>query len=83
MNRNELIEQLSTNICEVTFTKVNGEQRVMPCTLREDLLPARNESNTERKVNENVLSVWVTDANGWRSFRVDSVTDIKVLEENQ
>lgn len=83
MNRNELIEQLSTNICEVTFTKVNGEQRVMPCTLREDFLPARNESNTERKVNENVLSVWVTDANGWRSFRVDSVTDIKVLEENQ
>lgn len=83
MNRNELIEHLSANICEVTFTKVNGEQRVMPCTLREDLLPVRNENSTERKVNENVLSVWVTDANGWRSFRIDSVTDIKVLEEKQ
>lgn len=83
MNRNELIEQLSTNICEVTFTKVNGEQRVMPCTLREDLLPPAKESSKERKVNEAVLSVWVTDANGWRSFRVDSVTEVKVLEGDQ
>lgn len=83
MNRNELIEQLSSNICEVTFTKVNGEQRVMPCTLREDLLPPAKEPNKERKVNEAVLSVWVTDANGWRSFRVDSVKEIKVLEDEK
>lgn len=83
MNRNELVEKLSANICEVTFTKVNGDQRVMPCTLREDILPTRSSDTKERKVNESVLSVWVTDANGWRSFRVDSVTDIKILEDQQ
>ena len=38
-NREEWVSQLRTNICEVTFTKVNGDNRVMTCTLREDLVP--------------------------------------------
>jgi len=81
MNREQIVEQLKNNVCEVTFTKVNGEQRVMPCTLRADVLLAVDQvKESARKVNENIVSVWVTDAAGWRSFRVDSVTDIKVLE---
>jgi len=80
MNKEEIVEQLKNNVCEVTFTKVNGEQRTMPCTLREDMLPVvENVTESKKKPNDNVVSVWVTDANGWRSFRVDSVTDIKVL----
>ena len=84
MNREQIVEQLKNNICEVTFTKVNGDKRVMPCTLREDMLPPviKEDVNADRKVNEKTVSVWVTDANGWRSFRVDSVLDIRVLEED-
>jgi hypothetical protein len=83
MNREQIVEQLKNNVCEVTFTKVNGDKRVMPCTLREDMLPPviKEDVNADRKVNEKTVSVWVTDANGWRSFRVDSVLDIRVLEE--
>lgn len=83
MTREDLVSALSSNICEVTFTKVNGEQRVMPCTLREDLLPPAKESSKDRKVNEAVISVWVTDADGWRSFRVDSVTDFRIIEDEK
>ena len=56
----------------------------MPCTLREDMLPPviKEDVNADRKVNEKTVSVWVTDANGWRSFRVDSVLELKVLEED-
>ena len=84
MNREQIVEQLKNNVCEVTFTKVNGDKRVMPCTLREDMLPPviKEDVNADRKVNEKTVSVWVTDANGWRSFRVDSVLDIRVLEED-
>lgn len=84
MTRDTIIEQLKNNVCEVTFTKVNGDKRVMPCTLREDMLPPviKEDVNADRKVNEKTVSVWVTDANGWRSFRVDSVLELKVLEED-
>jgi len=37
--RNELVGILKSNICNVTFTKVNGEQRTMPCTLKEGVIP--------------------------------------------
>jgi len=76
-----LKEVLRENICEVSFTKVNGEIRVMPCTLKQDLLPPQP-STVEAKSrikSPEVLSVWSTDKIGWRSFRIDSVTDIKVI----
>lgn len=73
---------LKSHICEVTFTKVDGDVRVMPCTLREDLLPTINSDNSDGKVkraNDTVLSVWCTDKNEWRSFRISNVTNLRVL----
>jgi len=63
---------LKTGIVEVTFNKVNGEKRVMKCTLQETFLPEYNGDST-RKKNDNVLSVWDVDTQDWRSFRFDSV----------
>ena len=71
----ELTEKLQNGNYTVTFTKVDGEQRVMPCTLREGTFPLV-ESKGDRKINDATMSVWCTDNNAWRSFRVDSVTDI-------
>ena len=31
---------LQVGVVQVTFTKVNGEERIMSCTLNSDLLPA-------------------------------------------
>lgn len=82
MDRAELIDTLRHNRCEVTFTKINGETRVMPCTLNPQYLPESKTVVTEqRKRNENVVSVWVTDIHAWRSFRVENVTHVKILEE--
>ena len=83
LTRQEIIEALQLNICEVTFTKVNGETRTMPCTLRADIIPTppvdiASKSNVKRLENQNVVSAWCTDKNAWRSFRVDNVTDVKV-----
>lgn len=77
--REALIDQLKGNVLTVTFTKKDGTERVMRCTLREDLLPKREvNENTERKVNEEVLPVYDLEANGFRSFRVDSIKDIRI-----
>ena len=77
MDRNILIEALTKHECTVTFTKVNGETRVMPCTLKEDVIPAV-ESKGTKKPNESVVSVWCTDKREWRSFRVDNVVDLQI-----
>jgi hypothetical protein len=69
---------LSTSEALVEFTKVNGEHRVMPCTLELSRLPAKilTEGKTEHKGNPDVLRVFCTDKNEWRSFRYDSVISI-------
>lgn len=71
---------LKTNVMVVTFNKVNGEKRIMNCTLREDVLPEVTSDST-RKKSDNVLSVWDVDRSDWRSFRYDSVTSFQIGED--
>lgn len=68
--------------CEVTFTKVDGSERTMPCTLMAAALPARdaNKLHETRIYNPKTISAWCLDKNEWRSFRTANVTHIKVLD---
>jgi hypothetical protein len=71
---------LRKGICEVTFTKVNGERRVMPCTLKEDLLPpASNKDETRKSKDNNLISVWCTDKQAWRSFKLGNFISVNPL----
>lgn len=78
MKRDTLIKNLQQKVMRVTFTKVNGEERVMDCTLQEYMLPETVESN--RKQNEAVLPVFDINKSEWRSFRMDSITKIEAVE---
>lgn len=61
----------------VTFTKSDGTERQMKCTLKEEFIQQyEKKTDRVRKENEDVLSVWDLDNNGWRSFRVDSIKNI-------
>jgi len=79
---------LIENVCIVEFTKVNGETRAMPCTLKESLIPSVDKPETsttdipkkEKKINSDVMSVWCTDKQQWRSFRLNNVISIKVAD---
>lgn len=72
---------LSQGIYDVTFTKVNGEVRTMPCTLMPSRLPKKeiNESNKSKTRSIDALSVWCLDKHEWRSFKVMNVTEVKEL----
>ena len=80
--RDGLIDLLRHNIVSVTFTKVNGEERVMDCTLQANLIPNAPTQNgeliVEGKTTSNNIAVWDVNANGWRSFRVASVKNVSV-----
>jgi len=87
MNREEYISHLSRGVCTVTFTKVNGDTRVMRCTLDPNFIPTIQapvdiiERELERKENgdsSSVIKVFDLEAISWRSFRVDSVTDFQI-----
>lgn len=80
MDREEYQDLLRTGPCEVTFTKDNGKERVMKCTLNQDLMPTSvveklaENAGAARTVNLDVLPVFDLDKEAWRSFRLDSVT---------
>ena len=78
--RSELQTQLRGEILEVTFRKVNGDKRIMNCTLMEGVLPSStSEKKVDKKVNEDILSVWDIDAKGWRSFRMNTVSRVRQI----
>ena len=78
-----LRELLHEHDCEITFTKIDGSVRIMPCTLRPNVLPTRKSIKRHDdllyKYNPDVLSVWCVDKSCWRSFVVMNVNNVKVL----
>lgn len=72
---------------EVTFKKVDGEIRTMPCTLNEALLPvvvqitptADTPRPRVKKFNPAVMSVFCTDKQEWRSFRIENLLTVRAL----
>ena len=74
---------LQKHFIEINFTKTDGTNRKMTCTLREDIIPPTlpNNSDQHRQNNENTIAVWDTEKNAYRSFRFNSLIDYTVLEE--
>lgn len=75
------IKQLlqTTPEVRITFTKTDGSERVMRCTLDPSMLPAQEikETKEPRRVNTSVLPVFDIDLNAWRSFKIRSVKEIE------
>ena len=74
-------EELNKGICEVTFTKKNGEERVMPCTLVFDNIHEEHhpKGTGSGHQSQETIAAWCMDKEAWRSFRVDSVTKFERL----
>lgn len=76
IDRDQLKADLATKTAKVTFTKVDGTERVMRCTLRDDILPMNESKTTNASRSVDSLAVWDLDKNAWRSFRFDSVKEV-------
>lgn len=66
----------------VVFTKKDGTERVMNCTTNPELVPAVEivesaEPKKEKKVNEDVMPVYDLEAKSWKSFRWDSIKEVR------
>jgi len=77
--RIELSEYLKTGDGIVHFVKKDGTTRAMKCTLREEVTPPISVPSSS-VVNEEVLAVWDLEKSAWRSFRIDSITNVDYLK---
>ena len=68
---------------KVTFTKKDGTERVMNCTLEEDVLPKVEikEGATPRKESTESIRVFDLDKKAWRSFTIKSVKSVEISIE--
>ena len=80
IDRESLKADLRQNIIEIIFTKVDGTNRVMRCTLQPRMLPPLPVLTVEeaaakkpKKVNPDILNVFDTDKSEWRSMKYDSI----------
>jgi hypothetical protein len=78
INKDTLRKELKEGVKTITFTKTDGTQRVLKCTLQESVLPQvdATKSVTAKKQNDEALAVWDIENAGWRSFRYDSIISV-------
>jgi hypothetical protein len=65
----------------VIFTKKDGTERVMLCTTSPDIVPPveikEGVEKKEKKINEEVMPVYDLEAKAWKSFRWDSIKQVR------
>lgn len=73
---------LATTPATITFTKVDGTERVMKCTLEADKLPpvVVKEDAKPRKQSDSTkaLRVFDTERGEWRSFTIKNIKRIEL-----
>jgi hypothetical protein len=73
---------LTVTEATVTFTKVDGTERVMRCTLEADKLPpvVIKEDSKPRKVSDSTkaLRVFDVEKQEWRSFTIKNIKKIQL-----
>jgi len=79
-----IVDQLRSNVLEVSFVKVDGDTRVMPCTLLTEYMPEASETKVQQvdnySVNKSVVRAFAIDKQAWRSFRLENVTGVRVVD---
>ena len=86
--RTDVVELLLNNVAIVTFTKSDGTERVMECSLSAEVFNKIDRFKLDKEDNEknqfgavpnlDTIAVWDIPSDGWRSFRMDSVKSISI-----
>jgi hypothetical protein len=73
--REEMIDKLRAGECRVIFTKLNGEQRDMRCTLNMDMVPEdRRPKNTDAQYDPSMIRAFDLSKQEFRTFKVANVS---------
>ena len=73
-----VVDFLSLYECQVKFEKADGTIRDMQCTLQDSIVPATK--GTRATKNSNIIIVFDTKAQGWRTVKFDKIIEFKVKQ---
>ena len=77
LSRAELQQALSKLNADITFTKKDGTERVMKCTLRSDVVvPYEKKTGIVREGKDNIMPVWDLEASAWRSVNLETIKEV-------
>lgn len=82
VSRDEMLEYLHRGECAIKFMKNNGDERLMACTLKNELLPESSYETSKQVDSTSRLIVWDLDKEAFRSFRLDSVIWVMAPEKD-
>lgn len=79
IDRDLLVQSLKHGEVLVTFTKTDGTERAMRCTLKEGVaVPYEKKTDRVKKTNDDILAVWDLDKGSWRSFKISTIKSLSV-----
>lgn len=82
--RDEYLRLLRESKCRVFFTKKDGTDREMYCTLNGDLIPEDKKPSSDGNSMAgptNILKVYDLFVGGWRSIRIDTISEFGQVDD--
>lgn len=76
ITREDLIDRLKQSVVNVVFTKADGSERTMNCTLKLENIPEDQHPKSTIKSESDQIRVFDTDIDAWRSFNFGSAKTI-------
>lgn len=81
-NKSQLLTTLQFYNVTITFKKINGEIRIMNCTLCKNVIPLASKEDplSQKKIRDispEVLTVWDIDKKDWRSIRWINIVKVE------
>ena len=85
ISRPILLKYLAEGICQVSFTKRDGTNRVLLATLQPDLIPSKFSKSVgsvfNPTPNEDLIPVWDVTEGAWKSFKITKVLSFRTSDE--
>lgn len=76
--KEKLVDILKHYECNIVFTNRNNELLQRTVTLREDIVPPyKSKTGRHKQPKVDVIPIWDTDLNEWRSFKIDNLIELE------
>ena len=76
ITREDLVDRLKQSVVNVVFTKADGSERTMNCTLKLENIPEDQHPKSTIKSESDQIHVFDIDIQEWRSFNFSSVKTV-------
>jgi rubrerythrin len=80
IDQSKVYIELKSREVKIEFTKKDGTQRSMLCTLNEAVIPTeklpKSKEETSDSISSEICRVFDVEKQDWRSFRWDSVIEV-------